>query len=352
MDQNELLQKIRSEFGEQSMFILGKEEKLMDIKVRPSGSLLLDIALGGGYPQGRVLELNGREKSGKTTLLNLLIAESQLLEPEKTCAIIDLEHSFNPEWAKKLGVDVDKLFITQPDTYAEKIFEMIEFMLKSKKFSIIGLDSIAGLISKAEIEEENYENNSQVGGTSKLNARAMRKIVNSGLLTDSGTSLVFINQLRDKIGGFSMYGPQTTTGGGRALKHAYSQVLEVSIGDYFSKGQGDKKKVLGQQIKVKVAKNKIAPPFRTATIDVYYENGIDRVRELVLVAKEIGVLQGTSWLKFVNPSTGEIYSDEDGKEIKWNGTDKTCEALVQDIQENNGILYSLLEATVHETLRG
>lgn len=212
----EVLNDIRKQFGEQSMFILGQEEKA-NIKVRSSGSILLDLALGGGYPQGRLVELAGKEKSGKTTLLNLAIAEAQKNEPDKQCAIIDLEHTYNPEWATLLGVDLSRLFLSQPDTYAEKVFEMISYLVKSGKFSIIGLDSVAGLVSKDELEEDDWTKESRVGGNSKLNAKAIRKIVNSGDLTKSGTTLIFINQLRDKIGAFSLYGTPTDTPGGRKL---------------------------------------------------------------------------------------------------------------------------------------
>lgn len=350
-DRQQLLNSIRKEFGDQSMFLLGESDKL-DIKVRPSGSLLLDIALGGGYPQGRVVELNGREKGGKTTLLNMAIAEAQKVEPDKECAIIDLEHSYNPEWAEKLGVDLSRLFITQPDTYAEKVFEMVEFLVKTGRYSIIGLDSVAGLIPKSEFEEGDYDKESRVGGNSKLNAKAIRKIVNSGILTESGTTLVFINQLRDKIGGFSMYGTPTDTPGGRALKHAYTQQLEVNIGEYFTKGSGASREVLGQQTRIKVSKNKIAAPFRQATIDLYYAHGMDRIMEIVKVAKDINVLQGTSWLKFINPTTGEIYLDDEGNEMKWNGVNKAREALVEDIQNNEGKIYALLDEAVQDVIRG
>lgn len=351
MERNELLKSIRKEFGEQSMFILGQTDKL-DIKVRSSGSLLLDVALGGGYPQGRIVELRGAERSGKTTLANLAIAEAQRNEPDLECALIDLENTYNPEWAKKLGVDTDKLFVAQPDTYAEKVFTMIEYLLKSKRFSIVVLDSVAGLISKDELEQDDWTKESRVGGVSKLNAKAMRKLVNSGVLTQSGSTLIFINQLQDKIGGFSMYGPATTTGGGRSLKHAYSQQLDVSVGEYFAKGTGDKRVVLGQQAKVKVAKNKIAPPLKQAKIDLYYDYGMDKIMEIVMVAKEIGVLTGTSWLKLVDPSTGEFIKDDEGNELKWNGTTKTHEAMVEDIENNEGAIFVQLEDFVHQVIRG
>lgn len=351
MERSLLLNSIRKEFGNTSMFLLGETERF-DIEVRPSGSLLLDLALGGGYPKGRVVELRGGERAGKTTLLNLAMAEAQQLEPDKEVGIIDLENTWNPVWAKTLGVDIEKLFISQPDTYAEKVFQLLEWMIKSKRFSIIGLDSVAGLVPKGEFEEEDWDKESRVGGTSKLNAKAMRKIVNSGILADSGTTLIFINQLRDKIGGFSMYGTPTDTPGGRSLKHAYTIQCDVSIGEYFQKGSGDSRVVLGQQTKVKVAKNKIAPPHRQAKIDLYYEHGMDRVMELVLVAKEIGVLNGTSWLTFTNPLTGEIFMGADNKEIKFNGVNKAREALVLDIQDNNSELYNNIYSVVQEVIRG
>lgn len=351
MTREELLKSIRKEFGENSIFILGQDERLSNIEFRSSGSLMLDIALGGGYPKGRIIEFAGREKSGKTTLLCLAIAQAQRDEPEKENAIIDLEHTFNPNWAKTLGVDVDKLFITQPDTYAERVFDMLQYMIASGRFAIIGLDSVAGLVPKEEFESDEYEKESRVGGTAKLLSKAMRKIVNSGLLSKSGTTLIFINQIRDQIGGFSPFGTPTTTPGGRALRHAYTQQLDVSIGEYFTKGTGANKEYLGQQIKVKVSKNKVAPPFRQATLDIYYDHGLDKIMELVHVAKEIGVLQGSSWLKLVNPLTGEVITDEEGNEIKFNGVQKAREALVEDIETNEGKIYLTIFNLVNEIIR-
>ncbi|WP_426455433.1 recombinase RecA (plasmid) [Paenibacillus sp. S-38] len=340
-----LLNQIRKEFGQQSMFLLGQDEKLSNVEVRSSGSLLLDLALGGGYPKGRIIELSGREGAGKTTLFNLAVAEAQIAEPEKENALIDLEQSFNPVWGEKLGVDISKLFITQPDTYAEKIFDMLEYMIRSGRFAYIGLDSVSGLILKDEFENEDWEKESRVGGASKILSKAMRKLVNSGLLTHSGTTLVFINQLRDKIGGFSMYGTPTDTTGGRSIKHAYSQRLEVGIGEYKKKGTD----VIGQQTKVKVTKNKIAPPHKQANLDLYFEHGIDRYTELVQVAKEINVLTGTSWLTFQDPRTGDVF-EQYGKEGRFNGKDKTREALVEDV-EAGGTLYDHMLQVVQEVIR-
>lgn len=352
MDTKEFVTSFRKEFGEDSIFLLGEDERLSDIKVRSSGSLLLDLAMGGGFAQGRLSLLQGAEKAGKSSIAYMAIGEAQKNEPDKDTAIIDLENGFSPNWAEKLGVDLDKLMILQPDTHAEKVYDMLEYMLKSKRFSIITLDSVDGLVPKEELEETDWDKESRVGGTAKINSKAMRKLVNSGLLRDSETSLIFIQQLRDKIGGFAMYGTPTTTAGGRSIRHASTHTLEVAIGDYFTKGAGRDKKFFGQQIRVKVVKNKIAPPFRQATIDIYYDYGVDRISELVAVSKEIGVLQGTNWLKLANPLTGEILTDTEGKELKWNGVKKTQKALMEDIKENEGKLYKLIFDLVQEVVRG
>ena len=340
------------EFGAGKICRLGANEKMMDIKVRSSGSLTLDLALGGGYPHGRLVELRGLERSGKTTLLNLAIAEAQRNEPDKECAIIDLEYTYNPEWARLLGVDTDKLFFSQPDTYAEQVFDMVEYLVATNRFSIIGIDSVAALVGKDEFEQQNWDKASRVGGTSQINAKAVRKIINTGLLTHSGTTLICVNQLRDKIGGFSPYGTPTDTPGGRSLKFAYTHQVDVSIGEQFRKGTGDATIVLGQQIKTKIAKNKIAPPHKRATLDLYYEFGIDKIVELVSVAKAIGVLNGTSWLTLVDITTGEVIKTQDSKDIKFNGKDKAIEALKEDVANNGGELYCLMFDIVNRALRG
>lgn len=342
----------RKEFGEDSIFLLGEDEKVSDIKVRSSGSLLLDLAMGGGFAQGRLALLQGAAKVGKTSVACLAIAEAQKNEPDKNNVIIDLENTFNLEWAKTLGVDVEKLMVVQADTHAEKVYDMVEYMLKNGNFSYIVLDSVDGLVPKEELDETDWDKDSRVGGIAKLNSKAMRKLVNSGLLRESGTSLIFIQQLRDKIGGFSLYGTPTTVSGGRSIQHAATHILEVAIGDYFTKGVGSDKKYFGQQIRIKVTKNKIAPPFRQATIDLYYEHGVDRISELILTAKEIGVLHGTNWLTFVNPLTGEVVVDDTGKEFKWNGVKKTQEALIDDIENNGGKLYTQMFNIVQDIIRG
>jgi recombination protein RecA len=348
----QLLASIRKDFGEQSMFILGQNEKLMSVELRSSGSLVTDVALGGGFAKGRLVLLRGAEKAGKTTIASLAIGEAQRVEPERENALIDLENSFNPTWARTLGVDVDRLFISQPDTYAEKIYEMILALLRTKQFAYIVLDSTDGLMLKSEMENDDFEKETRVGGTSKLNSHAMRKLVNSGELKNSGSTLIFIQQLRDKIGGFSMYGTPTDSSGGRAFKHNSSQTLDVSVGEFFAKGAGDTRVVLGQQSKIKISKNKVAAPFKQASLDLYYEGGLDRYKELVTVAKEINVLSGTSWVTFIDPRTGDKQLDAAGEEIKFNGKDKARDALIDNIENGNGEYYARILDMVNSILRG
>lgn len=350
MTREQLLAGIRKEFGEDSMFLLGRDERVRNIELRGSGSLLFDIALGGGLPKGRLVEFRGAEKVGKSSLACLAIAEAQINEPDKENAYIDLEQSFNAEWSKKLGVNIDNLFFAQPETFAERVYDLIEYLLQTGRFAIIVVDSIAGLIPQSEFEENDWTKESRVGGASKLNSLAMRKLINSGLLNKSGTTLIFINQIRDKIGGFSLYGTPTTTVGGWSIRHNASIQVDVAIGDYFTKGTGDNKQILGQQMKLKVVKNKIAPPYRTARIDLYYEQGVDRLQELIEVARLLNIIVGTSWLSFINPETGEIETDGAGNELKWHGMTKLRQYLEEDIS-NNGDVHLRLYKAVQKALR-
>lgn len=286
-----------------------------------------------------------------TSILCLSIAEAQVKEPDKLCAVIDLENTFNPEWATKLGVQLDKLIFSQPDKPAEEVYDMIENMLKSGKFSIIGLDSLAGLVPKEEFESDEWDKESRVGGASKINSRAVRKLVNTGLLSKSGTSLILINQLRDLIGGYSRYGVPTTTTGGRSLKHCYTHHVEVSIGEYFSEGSDKNKVFIGQQIVAKVSKNKIGPPLRRAVLNLYYEEGLDHVAELVTVARMVGVLHGAgAWLTAIDPRTGELLTYNDS-ELKFNGREKARIAINEDIENNGGGMYSLLMDKVIDVIK-
>lgn len=353
-ERRKLLADINKEFAtrmgeEKAVICLGDPDTKFDYDVRPSGSLLLDLALGGGYGKGKLVVLTGQEKSGKTTLFNLAVAEAQINEPDKENCIIDLEQTWNPEWARKLGVDTDKIIVSQPSTYGENVYDLLEYLISTGKFAYIAVDSVDGIIPKEEFEETDWTKETRVGGASKLNSKAMRKIVYSGLLKKSGTTLIFIQQLRDKIGGFSMYGTPTDTVGGRSIKHACVQRLEVAQGEQFVKGTGATRQVIGQQIKVKLTKNKIGHPYTTATLDLYYDTGIDKISELVSVAKALGVLQGTNWLKFVDPTTGEVFT-RGNEEIKFNGVAKAIEALKDDIQ-NGGELYAQMFTVVNKVIR-
>jgi recombination protein RecA len=342
---------LKKHFGDGSICILGENEKLTSIETRSSGSLALDLALGGGWGKGRVVALTGPERSGKTSILCLTIAEAQYREPDKICAVVDLENTFNPNWATKLGVDLNKLIFIQPDKPAEEVYDMMETMISTNKFSVIGLDSLAGLVPKEEFDSDDWEKESRVGGASKINSKAVRKLVNTGLLTKSGTTLILINQLRDLIGGFSRYGTPTTTTGGRSLKHCYTHQVEISTGEYFSEGSASNKTIIGQQIVAKVTKNKIGPPFRKAVLDLYYSEGLDHVTELIAVARMVGVLSGAgAWFTAIDPRTQEklIYMD---KEIKFNGKDKAREAINEDIVNNGGGLYAILIDKVNEVIR-
>lgn len=351
-EREKLLKAIRKEFGEQSMFLLGQNERLTNVKVRTSGSLLLDIALGGGIGQGRMLAIKGPEKVGKTTILNLMIAEAQRLEQDKDCALIDLEHAYDPVWASKLGVDINRLYFAQPDTYAENIFDMIEYLFGTGKFSIVGLDSVAGLVTKDEMEQGNWDKESRVGGVSKLLSKAMRKLISTGLLSKSGTTFILINQIRDKIGAYSMYGVPTEMIGGHAIRHYATQILDVATGDYFTNGKsGEYRQVLGQQIRVKVVKNKIAAPHRQAKVDLYYSSGMDRLGELIEVAKILNILSGSAWLTFINPETGEVQLDAENNPLRWHGTVKVREALEESILKNGNLHINMYDM-VQNILRG
>lgn len=343
---------INKDFGEGSLYLMSGERPVdLDVTFRSSGSLLFDVALGGGFPKGRLVALQGKEKSGKTTLATIAVAEAQNKEPDKQNALIDLENTFDPKWAAKCGVNVGKLMVSQPSLGAESIYSLIERLLMSKQFAYVVLDSVASLVSQAELDEEDWAKESRVGGTSKLNAKAMRKLVNSGLLKESGTTLIFINQLRDAIGQFSLYGTPTDAPGGRSIKHNYSQQVDVSVGELFNVGTGANKRTIGQQVKVKVAKNKVGIPYRTAALDIYYDYGVDRITELISVAKELGVLVGTSWLTFIDPATGEMFRDGD-KEIKFNGAARAREEIVQDLEKGSGQLYNSIYNVVQRVLRG
>ena len=272
------LEQIKKSYGAGSIMRLG-DNKLEDIEVIPSGSIALDVALGvGGYPRGRIIEIYGPESSGKTTLALHAIAEAQ--KQGGVAAFIDAEHALDPTYAKALGVDIDNLLLSQPD-YGEQALEIAETLVRSGAVDIIVIDSVAALVPKAEIEGEMGD--STMGAQARLMSQAMRKI--TAIANRSKTTLVFLNQIRMKIG--VMFGNPETTTGGNALKFYATIRIEIRKGDKITKGD----ELLGNVARVKIVKNKVAPPFKEVEFDIIFGHGIDRYSSLIAAAVDKGVLQ-------------------------------------------------------------
>ena len=287
------LAQIEQQFGEGSIMKLGHQVK-MDVQAIPTGALSLDAALGiGGLPRGRVIEIFGPEASGKTTLTLSVVAEAQ--KRGGVAAFIDAEHAFDPTYAKKIGVNLDDLLISQPDT-GEQALEIADMLVRSNAVDVVVVDSVAALVPKAEIEGEMGD--SFVGLQARLMSQAMRKL--TGAISKSKTSLIFINQLREKIG--VMYGNPETTPGGRALKFYASIRLDIRRIEHIK--QGDR--VVGSRVRVRVVKNKVAPPFRQAEFDLLHEEGISKVGDLIEVGTQTGVLQKSgTWLTYGEVKLGQ-----------------------------------------------
>ncbi len=290
---NLTMAKIRKDFGKGSIMKMG-DEVVEEVEVIPTGSISLDAALGvGGYPRGRVIEIYGPESSGKTTLALHAIAEAQKLGG--IAAFIDAEHAFDRFYAAKLGVDVDELLMSQPDN-GEQALEIADQLIRSSAIDIIVIDSVAALTPKAEIEGDMGDN--KVGLQARLMSQALRKL--NGSISKTKTTCIFINQLREKIG--IMFGNPETTTGGNALKFYASVRLDIRKGAQIKDGD----QVLGNEVKVKIVKNKVAPPFRRATFDVTFGEGISRVGELVDLGTELGILQKSgSWFSYQGSRVGQ-----------------------------------------------
>jgi recombination protein RecA len=290
---NLALSQIEKEYGKETIVRLG-EKKTVEVEVIPTGILPLDIALGvGGIPRGRVIEIFGPESSGKTTLALTIAAQVQ--KNDGIAAIIDAEHAFDPNFARKLGLDVDNLYVSQPD-YGEQALEIAEKLVRSGATDIIIIDSVAALVPKAEIEGEMGE--SQIGLQARLMSQALRKL--TAAINKSRSTVIFINQIRHKIG--IMFGNPETTTGGLALKFYSSVRLEVRKGDAIKSGD----EMVGSWVKVKVAKNKVAPPFKEAKYEFYFDKGIDYEGCLLDSAIEKEIIEKSgSWYTYKNEKLGQ-----------------------------------------------
>lgn len=289
----QVLLDIEKQFGKGTIMKLG-EGGLKDIDVVSSGSLALDIALGvGGYPKGRIIEIYGPESSGKTTFALHAIAEVQ--KTGGRAAFIDAEHALDPVYAKKLGVNINELLLSQPDT-GEQALEICEALVRSEAMSIIVIDSVAALVPQAEIEGEMGD--SHVGLQARLMSQALRKL--SGAINKTNTICIFINQLREKVG--VMFGNPETTPGGRALKFYSSIRLDVRRAEQIKQGTD----VIGNKTVVKVVKNKVAPPFKTAEVEIMYGEGVSKEGEIIDIASNLGILEKSgAWYAYNGQKIGQ-----------------------------------------------
>ena len=313
---------IDKEFGKGSLMKLGDNKDVLDVDIIPSGSILLDEALGvGGYPKGRIIEIYGPESSGKTTLALHAIAECQ--KKGGIAAFIDAEHALDPTYAKNLGVNIDDLWISQPDN-GEQALEITERLVRSGAIDIIVVDSVAALTPQAEIEGDMGD--SHVGLQARLMSQALRKL--TGILAKSNTTIIFINQIRMKIG--VMFGNPETTTGGNALKFYASVRMDVRRIESIGKNQDE---LTGNRVRVKIVKNKVAPPFKKCEIDLMCGTGISKMGSLLDAASKCNLIEKAgAWYSYKGEKIGQ-------------GRDKTLEYL-----QNNVDFQNELDAAVREIL--
>ena len=319
---DEVLKDIEKQFGKGSVMKLG-EESHTEIEVCSSGSLTLDKALGvGGYPKGRIIEIYGPESSGKTTFALHAIAEAQ--KQGGRAAFIDAEHALDPVYAQKLGVNINELLLSQPDT-GEQALEICEALVRSEAISIVVIDSVAALVPQAEIEGEMGD--SHVGLQARLMSQALRKL--SGTINKTNTIAIFINQLREKVG--VLFGNPETTPGGRALKFYSTIRLDVRRGEQIKNGEN----VIGNKTNVKVVKNKVAPPFKTAAVEIMYGEGVSKTAEILDLSSELGIVDKSgAWYSYNGEKIGQ--GKENAKEfLKANPSIK--DELENKVRESLGI---------------
>ncbi|WP_308533984.1 recombinase RecA [uncultured Peptoniphilus sp.] len=325
LEKKEALDKVMAsivkQFGEGSVMKLGEGTKL-DIDSIPTGSLALDLALGiGGIPKGRIIEIYGPESSGKTTIALHMIAESQKLGG--TAAFIDAEHALDPSYAKKLGVDVENLIISQPDT-GEQALEITEALVRSNAVDIVVIDSVAALVPKTEIEGEMGQ--ATIGLQARLMSQALRKL--TGAINKSKAAVIFINQLREKVG--VVYGNPETTTGGRALKFYSTVRLDVRRVEIIKQ----RDQAVGNRVRIRVVKNKVAPPFKEAEVDIMYGAGISKVGNILDVAAALEVVKKAgSWYSYNDEKLGQ-------------GREKSKEFLI-----DNPVLLKEIEDKVRDLLK-
>ena len=290
---SEALKQIEKQYGKGSIMKLG-EHTNVDVDAISTGSLAIDNALGvGGLPRGRIIEIYGPESSGKTTLALQCIAECQ--KEGGKAAFIDAEHAIDPRYAKALGVDVDELILSQPDS-GEQALEITEVLIKSGAIDLIVVDSVAALVPQAELDGEMGDSN--IGLHARLMSKAMRKL--AGAMNLNNCTTIFINQLREKVG--VMFGNPEVTTGGRALKFYSSIRLEVRKSEAIKDGQD----IIGNKVNVKVAKNKVAPPFKTCQVEIYYGEGISHISEIISLGVEMGIIEKSgSWFSYNGEKIGQ-----------------------------------------------